>query len=339
MKTEKWVPVSRGHLDEDQLSMPDRWRTPRLAVVEPDLFAHGTPDEVIARVWNAMTRGRHVFQVVTEHPRRMRDWVSRCKASPGGWITHDGTDPAGAYDGSGLIVGYPRPRDWDKPRTGPRGGRPRFKPEPRAWGWPLPNVWLGIRITGQAQADHDIPFLLATPAAVRCAVARPLTAPLSLGRWLGSTAWPNTTGARGGIGGQALTEGPGIDWVVAGAEDDPVHPDWARRLRDECQAARIPFTFTGWGRWQAVPVVDDPRMFGGRAFDNPGGGRTSASIRERSARGFAPGVTRLMKPGDENGVGVLLDRDTMAVRLRCDGGRELDGRIWDERPGDRDGGS
>ena len=33
--------------------------------------------------------------------------------------------------------------------------------------WPLPNVWLGITVVNQAEADRDIPKLLATPAVVR----------------------------------------------------------------------------------------------------------------------------------------------------------------------------
>ena len=28
-----------------------------------------------------------------------------------------------------------------------------------------------------------------------------------------------------------------------------MHPDWPRRLRDECQAAGVPFFFKQWGQW------------------------------------------------------------------------------------------
>ncbi|WP_321385697.1 phage Gp37/Gp68 family protein [Rhizobium sp.] len=42
-----------------------------------------------------------------------------------------------------------------------------------------------------------------------------------------------------------------IDWVVSGGESGlnarPMHPDWARSLRDQCAAAGVPFLFKQWG--------------------------------------------------------------------------------------------
>jgi hypothetical protein len=29
----------------------------------------------------------------------------------------------------------------------------------------------------------------------------------------------------------------------------PMHPSWAREIRDECQAAAVPFRFESWGEW------------------------------------------------------------------------------------------
>jgi hypothetical protein len=51
---------------------------------------------------------------------------------------------------------------------------------------------------------------------------------------------------------------PHVDWVVAGGESGPgarpMHPDWARALRDQCSAADVPFLFKQWGEW--VPLRD-----------------------------------------------------------------------------------
>jgi hypothetical protein len=45
----------------------------------------------------------------------------------------------------------------------------------------------------------------------------------------------------------------GIDWVIVGGESGsnarPMHPDWARSIRDQCQAAGVPFLFKQWGEW------------------------------------------------------------------------------------------
>jgi protein gp37 len=40
-----------------------------------------------------------------------------------------------------------------------------------------------------------------------------------------------------------------IAWVVVGGGPFPVHPDWVRSIRDQCQAAGVPFFFKGWGDW------------------------------------------------------------------------------------------
>ena len=44
-----------------------------------------------------------------------------------------------------------------------------------------------------------------------------------------------------------------LDWVVVGGESGtnarPMHPDWARSLRDQCAVAGVPFLFKQWGEW------------------------------------------------------------------------------------------
>jgi len=44
-----------------------------------------------------------------------------------------------------------------------------------------------------------------------------------------------------------------LHWVIAGGESGPsarpMHPDWARSLRDQCKAASVPFFFKQWGAW------------------------------------------------------------------------------------------
>jgi protein gp37 len=44
-----------------------------------------------------------------------------------------------------------------------------------------------------------------------------------------------------------------VDWVIVGGESGasarPMHPDWARSLRNQCAAAGVPFLFKQWGEW------------------------------------------------------------------------------------------
>jgi protein gp37 len=52
-----------------------------------------------------------------------------------------------------------------------------------------------------------------------------------------------------------------IDWVIVGGESGPgarpMHPDWARSLREQCAAADVPFLFKQWGEWTPAPEVID----------------------------------------------------------------------------------
>lgn len=53
---------------------------------------------------------------------------------------------------------------------------------------------------------------------------------------------------------------PSLNWVIVGGESGknarPMHPDWARDLRDQCAAADVAFFFKQWGKW--LPECQDP---------------------------------------------------------------------------------
>jgi len=119
-----------------------------------------------------------------------------------------------------------------------------------------PHVWLGATICNQAEADRDIQKLLAVPARVRFLSIEPLLGPVDLmttgdvlcrcdGCLSMAKEFPETAGLQR------------IDWVIAGGESGararPMSPDWARRLRDQCSAAGVPFLFKQWGEW--IPML------------------------------------------------------------------------------------
>ncbi|MFC8236216.1 DUF5131 family protein [Streptomyces sp. NPDC057284] len=130
-----------------------------------------------------------------------------------------------------------------------------------------------------------------------------------------------------------------LHWVVAGGASGPgarpLHPAWARSLRDACAAAGVPFFVTQIGEYTSAVVEDDLKFSGGRAYDNPLSGRSSATLRERGpSRTFRGGELRLMQPGDRTSGTVMLDVDTIAVRVgKTAAGRALDGRTHDAFPG------
>jgi len=90
------------------------------------------------------------------------------------------------------------------------------------------NVWIGTTVEDQQRADERIPHLLGIPAAVRFLSCEPLLGPVSLAPWLTKGFNPP-------------------EWVIVGGESGPRHRpldlDHARRLRDECVSALVPFFF------------------------------------------------------------------------------------------------
>jgi protein gp37 len=123
-----------------------------------------------------------------------------------------------------------------------------------------PNVWLGATIINQAEADRDIPKLLATSARVRFLSMEPLLGPVDLRRVVlkhtqdrnpGAPATVSINALFGWMGGANVDGRTRIDWVIAGGESGPgarpSHLNWYRELRDQCVAAGVPFLFKQWG--------------------------------------------------------------------------------------------
>lgn len=136
----------------------------------------------------------------------------------------------------------------------------KYEPAAQAMQWPLPNVWIGVSVEDQAAADERIPLLLQTPAAVRWISAEPLLGPMLLdgsGYHVEALAgwWRH------------------LDWVVVGGESGPqarpAHPAWVRTLRDQCDAAGVPFLFKQWG--ELLPITSATNADGLRFWPDDGG--------------------------------------------------------------------
>lgn len=142
------------------------------------------------------------------------------------------------------------------------------------------NVWLGATVVNQEEADRDIPKLLAVPARVRFLSIEPMLGPIDLQRSCtircpNGDCQPHSSGHRVVVdseSGGTLIECfcsrlNGLHWVIFGGESGPkarpMHPDWARSLRDQCTAAGVPFLFKQWGEWlpgenEAHPTAKEP---------------------------------------------------------------------------------
>ena len=111
------------------------------------------------------------------------------------------------------------------------------------------NVYHGLTVCNQAEADEKIPVFLQVPGKKFLSI-EPMLGEIFLTR---------------------ISSGPGFsDWhypirgvdaVILGGETGPearpMHPDWVRSVRDQCAAAGVPFFFKGWGAYGVNYLMDD----------------------------------------------------------------------------------
>lgn len=154
---------------------------------------------------------------------------------------------------------------------------------PTDWGDGYLNVWLGISVVNQEEADRDIPKLLALPARARWLSMEPLLGPVDLHLHLTTVEERKRVAENRrrhpGKFDRLFVRGEKLSWVIVGGESGPkarpMHPDWARSLRDQCAAAGVPFLFKQWGNYAIVydRDRDDPdwRRCGEVERQNPNG--------------------------------------------------------------------
>lgn len=167
--------------------------------------------------------------------------------------------------------------------------------------WPK-HAGLLISVVNQEEADRDVPRLLA------------LKAKLGI-PWVGLSIEPM-------LGAIILRPEwlEHLDWVICGGESGaharPMHPDWPRALRDQCNAAGVPFLFKQWGQHAATydRDKDDPDW---RRCPRDGV-RRGRYLNLAGGHGFHGERVVYVEPVGKKAAG-----------------RVLDGRTWDQYPGER----
>ena len=234
-------------LHPDVLMKPFNWKRQRKIFVcsMSDLFHERVPFSFISAVFGvAAMNPQHTFQMLTKRPERMLDFFVFHRFEEKEDPIRECIQKLSEY--TGVVFDY---GDID---------------------WPLKNVWLGVTAENQACADERVPLLLKCPAEKRFVSCEPLIGRLNIEKWLkrGSICGCkeesckeekcNETMIRCNYGTRK------IDWVIAGGESGrnarPMHPDWARSLRDQCIETNTRFFFKQFGEWICVydRDIDDP---------------------------------------------------------------------------------
>lgn len=206
-------------LVHDVLDQPLRWREAAKIFVcsGSDLFHPKVPFDFLEIVFGVMAvADRHTFQILTKRPERMAEFL--------GWLETGGS----------RIGQDHRPGPSDLVHSAAfthfsQLGARRFAD--RVWNhgrspWPLPNVWCGTSV-GIRDAKPRVDALRKVPAAVRFLSIEPLLEDLG------------------------ELDLSGVGWVIVGGESGtrarPMHPDWARSIRDQCESAGVPFFYKQHG--------------------------------------------------------------------------------------------
>lgn len=337
----KWN--SHIKLLEQNLELPLRVKKPTRWAIWNDLFHEDVPLQFMSKAFDVIQQcPQHTFLLLTKRPHRMGVFVSA-------WI--------GGYHHKNPL----------------RGSFCRKV---------MPNLWLGVTAENQEMANKRIPILLNVPAAVRFVSVEPMLGPVNLKNYLSkyfcvACGWKGNNSHIEWLGsaerctqfhfcpkcstkifqeegwGRSIKY-PGIDWVICGGESGPgarpMHPDWVRLIRDQCNKANVPFFFKGWGGYAPVyPKYEDADALKKDSYTYKMGGvngygSTKTEILLGNC-GTEFGETEYIRPNprDRFGCGhrntVYLNQTNsknnpwwMAKVGKKAAGRLLNDRTWDEVP-------
>lgn len=304
---------------DGELLKPLSWKKPAMVFVNSmsDLFHESIPFEFIDKVFAVMALShQHTFQVLTKRPQRMLEYFKRQYAAR--VMTE--------LD----IIGNENKQLFEACSKTAFDIAITPKPE-------FPNIWLGVSVENQQAAEERIPLLLQVPAAVRFLSCEPLLGPVDL------TNIAQTVS--NGYFGDCLQPYhvpkcdqhiayPTINWVIVGGESGPgarpMHPNWVRSLKDQCNKAGTAFFLKQWGEYYTKSILlgsGEPHF---RVFDNMQHWINKAQTWVRGGRCISI-------DGRECHIGEDFQECAYPVVImdkvgKKKAGRRLDGKEWSEFP-------
>lgn len=245
-----WTPRFRA----DRLVIPMRKRRRTVFAVWNDLFHGSVAWREINAAFAVMAMSpRHFFMVLTKRPKRMLEWRRFAEQEASIFAPQDRMlqyvcHEAAKVDGVTLELGQDAAEH----------------PVP----WPPPNVALGVTVESQGHVGR-VATLLRAWDGLTFVSCEPLLGPVEFlahgtcdecgVRFFSSKATRlqcSRCGRSHDARPDAVHYARNPDLVITGGESGagarPMHPEWARRLRDDCKAAGVPYLFKQWGKFRPV---------------------------------------------------------------------------------------
>ena len=179
--------------------------------------------------------------------------------------------------------------------------------------WPLPNVWLGTSTENQYWANDRVPKILACPAVIHFVSCEPLLSSIDLYA-LRQPSGDVIDGFYGWREPKTLKRVYGLDQVIVGGESGnskkirPMHPEWARHLRDQTKTAGASYFFKQWGKYRPM---------------------TPLEIKSEPYRAKIVSLD----PHEQQFTRAIKDNDAFMIKGSKGGnGNLLDGEVWEEFP-------
>lgn len=218
----------------DRLSIPLKTRKPTVFSVWNDLFHEAVPDEFIDSVYQVMTIARrHTFLILSKRSMRQGEYHRKIKHNIGSRYVHR----------NGL-------NDWRD--------KDRLLLMDDGQEWPLSNVWHGLTVCNQEEADSKIPVFLQVPGKKFLSI-EPMLGAIDLLKYpifeecVDACPMPGLNCSECHPYRKRKFQKRKIEAVILGGETGPgarpLHPEWVRSVRDQCAAAGVPFLFKQWGEW------------------------------------------------------------------------------------------
>lgn len=255
------------NLDPERMEQALRWKKPRRIFVGSmtDLFHKDVPEDFLDSVFASMSLARqHTFLILTKRPERMREYVlgtiergmtwreGVTGRLPGNiWLGVTAENQTMADERIPILLETPAAKRFVS--VEPMLGEVDLTP------W-MPRSYECALSCGHRRGENN-------PPEWRCQQCG-FTGPDNNETWgYGVNATCPECGEFDPepvcpeCGTYMVQDHPDtqyISWVIAGGESGPgarpTLPDWARALRDQCQAAGVPFLFKQWGDYAPCPA-------------------------------------------------------------------------------------